>query len=162
MGVLDNLRNWREQKKAAAQAEVASWRLGRKFLYLTLIALLLGVLYCWAIWSLNYSTGSRAGTVRKLSHRGMVFKTWEGELQMSGILAPADNGHQAGDVTGQMIQGGNVWLFSVDENKKDVIAALEQAAAKGERVLLHYDEKYKGVFFRGDTKYFITKVEAAQ
>jgi hypothetical protein len=29
----------------------------------------------------------------------------------------------------------------------------------GKRVTLHYDEKYVQVFFLGDTKYFVTKVE---
>ena len=38
--------------------------------------------YFWVVLSWNYSTGERAGWVQKLSKKGWLCKTWEGELAM--------------------------------------------------------------------------------
>lgn len=37
----------------------------------------------------NYSTGERSGVVTKLSHKGIIFKSWEGQLLMA---LPASTG----------------------------------------------------------------------
>ena len=87
-----------------------------------------------------YSTGIRAGTVMKISHKGYLFKTYEGELNLGTVQQEP-------------------WAFSVDGDKKEVISILEEVAQSGERVKLHYEEKYVQFSWRGDTKYFVTKVE---
>ena len=48
------------------------------------VALLVGLpaLYLWAAMSWSYSSGERAGWVQKLSHKGWLCKTWEGELAL--------------------------------------------------------------------------------
>lgn len=43
---------------------------------------LLASLYTWLTLTWSYSDGERAGFVQKLSHKGFVCKTWEGELAM--------------------------------------------------------------------------------
>ncbi|UZR94641.1 hypothetical protein [Chondrinema litorale] len=86
----------------------------------------------------NYSTGTRGGIVMKISKKGYLFKTYEGQLDVGAINEP--------------------WSFSVDGGKEEVIQALDEAQQSGERVQLHYAEKYRTFFWRGDTKYFITKV----
>src|SRR3954470_15000995 len=52
-----------------------------------LVALPLLVFTLWAGITLNYtySTGNRAGFLQKISKRGWLCKTWEGELQLSAI-----------------------------------------------------------------------------
>jgi len=52
-----------------------------------LIALPLLVFTLWAGVTLNYtySSGDRAGFLQKISKRGWLCKTWEGELQLSAI-----------------------------------------------------------------------------
>ena len=42
-------------------------------------------LWTWITLSFAYSTGDRAGYVQKLSRKGWICKTWEGELAMANI-----------------------------------------------------------------------------
>ncbi|MDX2286131.1 MAG: hypothetical protein NW241_18325 [Bacteroidia bacterium] len=96
----------------------------------------------------TYSTGSRVGNVTKFSHKGLLFKTWEGQLTMGGLGQGAD-----GDLT------ANSWEFSVYPGDKEVIQAIDQAQSGGYKVKLHYKEKFFQFDWWGDTKYFIEKVE---
>ncbi len=138
------------EKRAAMNATVASWHIGRKLMYLLGFVMLLAILYAVVITNVNYSSGVRAGNVRKISKKGVIFKTYEGELQVGSAISASDI-----SATGL---GGNTWQFSV-VNEPEVIAALERAAATGDRVSLHYHEKYIKMFWAGDTKYFVYKVE---
>lgn len=92
-----------------------------------------------------YSEGERTGVLTKLSKKGYVWKTWEGELNLGGM---SDNG------------GGtavpNVWRFSVAD---DAVAQKMLPAATGaKRVTLKYTEVWKASFTQGQTDYFITGV----
>jgi hypothetical protein len=129
---------------------IASWRLKRKFAWI--VALILLGLVAWVLIVLYYpySDGTRTGIVRKLSHKGYVFKTWEGELQMSGFITPMDGA--------QLQTGGNLWNFSVDEGKQDIIKSLRDAESSGKRITLHYIERLRQFDWRGDTKYFVDGV----
>ncbi|MCS6988027.1 MAG: hypothetical protein NZM06_00730 [Chloroherpetonaceae bacterium] len=97
----------------------------------------------------SYSRGIRAGVVIKLSERGYLFKTYEGQLNIGtfGAFKNEDN------------QLTTVFEFSVPRDREDVIKALQEVSLTGERVSLHYEEKYFKFFWLGDTKYLITKVE---
>lgn len=50
-----------------------------------LVLLLLFGLYTWLVLSWSYSQGERAGYVQKLSEKGWLCKTWEGELAMINV-----------------------------------------------------------------------------
>jgi hypothetical protein len=95
----------------------------------------------WSILALSYtySSGERAGYLQKISRRGWVCKTWEGELQLSAI---------PGSVPEKFV-------FTV---RSDSVAALLNRY-NGERVVLNYDQ-HKGVpgSCFGDTEYFVTGV----
>ncbi|MEO0044061.1 MAG: hypothetical protein RL329_3509 [Bacteroidota bacterium] len=126
-----------------AKDELSSWNLLRKFIILASVAA-----FCFLIWGLflmyyNYSSGSRGGIVRKLSHKGFIFKTWEGELDMTNYAAMGAN---------------NIWYFSVCEDEAEVIKQLQDAEANHKRVSLYYKEKLRKFAWRGETKYFIDKV----
>ena len=97
----------------------------------------------------NYSQGTRAGTVVKMSHRGVLFKTYEGQLNLGGFSG--ETGSPA----------SSLWDFSVDASKDEIIKQLEDASLNGKRVKLYYNEKFYNFSWRGDTKYFIYKVETA-
>jgi hypothetical protein len=88
----------------------------------------------------NYSGGERVGHIIKISKKGYVFKTWEGQLN-----------------TGEIQQG--LWEFSVKQDDTEILDQLLEAMKIGNRVALHYDEKYVSLPFLGDTKNFITEVE---
>lgn len=109
---------------------------------LALIIVLPFVLFTiWSVLALNYtySSGERAGYLQKISKRGWICKTWEGELQLSAI-------------PGSMPEK---FIFTV---RSDSVAALLNKY-NGERVVLDY-QQHKGVpgSCFGDTEYFVTGV----
>jgi len=104
-----------------------------------LIALVAGYFAIVLNWS--YSMGERAGWVQKLSKKGWVCKTWEGEQALVSQPGAA----------------AEKFLFTVHD---DAVAA-DINRLMGKRVALHYEEKVglpTSCF--GDTRYFVTKVTA--
>ncbi len=82
----------------------------------------------------------------KISKKGVVFKTNEGELNMGGLrVGSTSDGLE-----------GNLWQFSILD--EDVLDQLK--ASEGKRVKLSYKQRYKSMFWQGDTDYFIVAVEA--
>ena len=136
-----------------AKNEVTSWHLMRKLFWLIGIVLVGFIIYAALIVYYPYSEGTRTGVLQKLSHKGYVIKTWEGELQMRGIMTGQD--------PNQMNMGGNIWQFSVGRGEDAVIQALQAAEAKGARVTLNYTQYSKQFSWRGETVYFVTKVTEA-
>src|SRR5215831_16847365 len=60
------------------------WKLWLPLIFIVLpIAVLAG--YTWLTLSFAYSSGERMGYVQKISRRGWVCKTWEGELAMTPV-----------------------------------------------------------------------------
>ncbi|WP_452220451.1 6-phosphogluconate dehydrogenase [Lacinutrix salivirga] len=110
-----------------------------KFLIKIGIGLLLVIAAYFAfIYFVTYSEGVRAGQLVKFSSKGVIFKTWEGEIS-------------------QGVSDAQLFEFSVEDSQKQVIEDLN--THQGRFVKLHYFERYSTLFWLGDTKYFITKVE---
>ncbi len=111
------------------------------FLPLLVIVLAVCLFASWARITLHfvYSEGERAGYVQKISKKGWVCKTWEGELAMSTFPGTAPQ----------------IFTFSV---RDDAVAEKIENAA-GQRVALSY-EQHKGVpgSCFAETEYFITSV----
>jgi hypothetical protein len=106
--------------------------------FLVVLALLVAG-YFWAVLSWSYSVGERAGWLQKLSQKGWLCKTWEGELIMVAV-------------PGSMPEK---FYFTVHDDK----LAQSINRAMGKRVFLSYEEKVglpTSCF--GDTRYFITGV----
>lgn len=93
----------------------------------------------------NFSSGYRVGRIIKVSEKGYVFKTYEGQLNTGGF-SEGD-----GDMT------SSIWNFSVRRGDDEILDQLKNA--NKEMVRLYYDEKFIRIPVLGDTKYFITKVE---
>lgn len=121
--------------------------LGRRALklVLALIAILaLGfALYLWGALSWSYSSGERAGFMQKLSKKGWLCKTWEGELSMVALPGAAPEKFE----------------FTV---RDDEVAARINAAV-GKRVALQY-EQHKGLPGNcfGETEYFVTDLKIVE
>jgi len=99
--------------------------------------------YFWLVFSWSYSTGERAGWVQKMSKKGWICKTWEGELSMISMPGAAPEKFQ----------------FTV----RDDAVADRINRAMGKRVALHYEEKVglpTSCF--GETRYFVTRVTEVQ
>ena len=125
---------------------------GKKVLSTILVLLvLIGIGTFSFLYFGTYSEGVRSGVIMKVSKRGVVFKTYEGQLNMEGFGAvDTDN------------QFSEVWEFSIEKSHSEIIEKLEKAALDGERVNLEYVERYSAFPWRGDTKYFVTKVDFHQ
>jgi hypothetical protein len=95
--------------------------------------------WTWLTLNMSYSSGERVGYVQKISKKGWVCKTWEGELAMVNLPGTAPQ----------------IFGFSVRDDK--VAQQLEDAA--GKRVALDY-EQHRGVPSAcfGETEYFVIKV----
>ena len=103
-----------------------------------LVGLVLGI---WTLITLNYtySSGERAGYVQKISQKGWICKTWEGEIATANL-------------PGAMPQ---IFAFSV----RDDAVAHEIEKLAGQRVSLGYEE-HPGIPTTcfGDTAHFIVRV----
>ncbi len=100
-------------------------------------------LYFWAALSWSYSSGERAGWVQKLSNKGWLCKTWEGELALVSLPGTTPEKFQF-----------TIW--------DDAVAA-QVTRAMGKRVSLHYEEKVglPGSCF-GDTRYYVTGIAVSE
>lgn len=113
-----------------------------------LTALTMGVIWFSFIYWGVYDEGVRAGNVLRISKKGILFKTYEGQLNLQTFGA---------------LKGANPIMesfeFSVEGDEEEVLRQLQTVALSGERVNLHYVKRYSTFPWRGETKYFITKVE---
>ena len=57
--------------------------------FAVLSILLAFALYIWAVLSWSYSEGERAGFLQKVSYKGWICKTWEGEQIRAWASLPA-------------------------------------------------------------------------
>ncbi len=108
----------------------------KAFIYSLLALVVAGAGYMfWANWT--YSEGTRTGYLMKLSKKGYVFKTYEGQINLGGF--------QESDNTTIL---GNTWAFSVQN--ENIIKKLEDL--EGKKVSLRYKEKNKSMPWQGETK----------
>jgi hypothetical protein len=117
----------------------------KRFLIIALVVGL-GVL-AFLYWGV-YESGVMAGKVLRITEKGILFKTYEGKLNLEsfGALKGASPIAETFD-------------FSVTTDQTEVIGQLQEVALSGERVNLHFVKRYVRFPWRGDTKYFIEKVE---
>lgn len=97
--------------------------------------------YTWAVLNWSYSVGDRAGYVQKLSKKGWVCKTWEGEIAL--VTMPGTVAEK--------------FYFTV----RDESIAKQINDSIGKRIVLEYEEHVglpTSCF--GETGYFITGVKA--
>lgn len=119
----------------------------RILLGLVILLILAGSYYYWG----SYSNGMRSGVVVKISNKGYLFKTWEGQMNLLTF----------GAVRSQNMVSES-FEFSVASDEEAVIKELEAASLSGERVSLHYVERFAVFPWRGDTRYFVVRVERQQ
>jgi hypothetical protein len=110
----------------------------RALLTLVVLAVLVAVGWTWFSLRWAYSEGDRAGVLQKLSRKGWICKTWEGEVAQYVVAGVAPQ----------------IWSFSV---RSDVVAQ-QLAAQVGRNVQLHYTE-HVGIPTRcfAETPYFVQR-----
>jgi len=106
------------------------------------VAVVVAVLaaYIWIAFHWSYSEGERAGFMQKLSSKGWICKTWEGELSLVALPGAAPE----------------KFIFTVRDDA--VAARINQLV--GQRVALVY-EQHKGLPTScfGETEYFVNDIK---
>ena len=100
-------------------------------------------LYTWSALTWTYSSGERAGYVQKLSKKGWICKTWEGEMALVSI---------PGTVSEK-------FYFTVRDDS--IVALINQTI--GKRVAVMY-QQHKGIPTScfGDTEYFVAGLKVVE
>ena len=106
------------------------------------LVVLLGLIfsaYTWIALSWSYSTGERAGLMQKISRKGWLCKTWEGELLLTSMPGAIPEKFE----------------FTVRDDE----LANQLVERTGQRLVLTYAQ-HKGVPSScfGDTEYFVEKM----
>jgi hypothetical protein len=116
----------------------------RVVIFGTIVAIaILSFLY-WGV----FERGVMAGKVLRISEKGLMFKTFEGKLSLESFGALKGVSPVA-----------ETFDFSVESTEPETIQQLNEVALSGERVNLHFKKRFMTFPWRGDTKYFVTKVE---
>ncbi|HEX4986266.1 MAG TPA: hypothetical protein VFV71_09405 [Burkholderiales bacterium] len=113
--------------------------ISRSIVSLLVVSALLFAAYTWVVLNWSYSAGERAGYVQKISRKGWMCKTWEGELAL--VTMPGTVAEK--------------FHFTV----RDDAVADQINRSIGRRVSLYYEE-HIGVPLScfGDTGHYITGV----
>src|SRR5205814_1526280 len=99
--------------------------------------------YTWVTLHWSYSDGERAGYVQKLSRKGWLCKTWEGEMAM--VTMPGTVAEK--------------FAFTV----REPAVAAKLNANVGKRMALHYEQhKWIPTSCFGDSEYFVTDVRVTE
>ena len=115
----------------------------------------------WGIYqgignNIEYSKGQRVGVVNKISEKGLIWKTKEGQLSLEGRTS-------TGDYT-----GAGIWNFSIDksakhgENINALNSQIKQEMENGQRVKITYRQPLATWPWRADTTYLIQSVESLE
>lgn len=120
----------------------------KKIFLISATVIILGLLVFGYIWYyVPYSdSGVKAGILNNVKHKGIVFKTYEGELIQSGFR-PGQQGLQS-----------NEFQFSVDDED----LAIKLMAMSGQHVKLHYKEYYGRLPWRGYSRYVVDSIVSAE
>jgi hypothetical protein len=92
----------------------------------------------------TYSEGYRAGLLQKFSHKGAIFKTYEGEMILSSVSSTRD-----------VAIASDKFLFSVVN--KSIIRQFD--TLQGQSVIVHYRQKNAPLFWHGDSPYLVDSIK---
>ena len=85
---------------------------------------------------ITFSDGDRTGKVVKFSNKGILVKTWEGQMALTDV---------------------RTFNFTVRDTA--LVEKIKTASKAGKKVTLTYEQKLGKWFWQGDTTYWITAVE---
>jgi len=121
---------------------VSRFRKFRRNFIIILLLLLAGLVY-WKYF-FTYSEGYRTGLLQKFSHKGTMFKTYEGELILSSIRSQA-----------HVALASEKFYFSVtDESTAKKLENLQ-----GHFITVKYKMKNGTLPWRGDSPYLVDSVK---
>ena len=119
-----------------------------KYVFITIFFLLIisSVFFYWKYYY-TYSDGFRSGMLQKLSHKGNLMKTYEGELVLSSISS-----------TNNIALASEKFYFSIEIDS----LAKRMMDYEGKKVRVHYKQKKGTLSWRGDSEYIVDAVTVEQ
>jgi hypothetical protein len=123
-------------KKTGAFKKFMRW-------FFFILIVVLGLFGYWKYFY-TYSDGYRSGLLQKLSHKGNIFKTYEGELVQRSIVS-----------TNNVGIASEKFYFSVASDS----VAKTMMGLEGKYVRLHYLQKNGTLPWRGESEYIVDAVE---
>jgi hypothetical protein len=136
-------------KTNSNSSEISKWmvlkRKIRKILYLLLILIVVFTgIFIYYKYYYSYSDGYRAGLLQKFSHKGNLFKTYEGEMIISNVTSNTT-----------VTLASEKFFFSV--TSQDLAKQLD--TIQGRMVIVHYLQKNGALLWRGDSEYLVDSVK---
>lgn len=125
------------------QTKATARKIFRRFLWIAFAGFLLFSTGYYCCRTYPKSEGTRTGVLFKISKKGYLFKTYEGQLHLGGSA---------------MMTQQSVWDFSA--KNQNVYEKLQQF--EGKMVKCHYHELVNTFVWQGDTDYIVYDVEAVQ
>jgi hypothetical protein len=136
----------------SAVTKVSRWsetkrKIRKVFLwFISLILILISIFIYWKYFY-TYSSGYRAGLLQKFSHRGNIFKTYEGEMILSSVSSNMN-----------VTIASEKFYFSVTKSS----LAKQLDTIQGRMVIVHYKQKNGVLFWQGDSEYLVDSVKRLQ
>jgi hypothetical protein len=115
--------------------------------WLVVIIVLVAISTVYVKYFYTYSEGYRAGLLQKFSHKGAIFKTYEGEMILSSVSSTRD-----------VAIASDKFQFSVIN--KSLIRQFDML--QGQPVIVHYKQKNAPAFWRGDSQYLVDSIKLKQ
>ena len=114
-------------------------------LFFVILLILSGYFY-WKYY-FTYSSGNRYGLLQKFSHKGNVFKTYEGEMILSSVRSNVN-----------MPLASEKFFFSVTSKR----VANQLMDLQGRNITVHYKEKNGTLAWRGESRYVVDSIRVEQ
>ncbi|MDQ3683750.1 MAG: hypothetical protein M3352_11875 [Bacteroidota bacterium] len=115
-------------------------------IFMIVLFLILSVFIYWRYF-FTYSSGNRYGLLQKFSHKGNLFKTYEGEMILSSIRS-----------NNNVPLASEKFFFSVTDKN----VANQLMNVQGKFLTVHYKEKKGTLSFRGDSPYIVDSIKVEQ
>jgi len=119
-------------------------KMKRIFVWFCILVVAGAAVFIYFKYFFTYSEGYRAGLLQKFSRKGVIFKTYEGEMILSSVSSSAN-----------VAIASEKFLFSVIN--KSLVRQLD--TIQGENVIVHYIQKNGSVFWRGDSEYLVDSIK---
>lgn len=116
----------------------------KKIVIIFLLTLIVALGVAYAISNIKSSEGTQAGVLIRFAQKGVVIKTYEGELNIGGM-----------NTVPNTAQANQIWSFSV----RDKATADKLMQMAGRKVSLHYGEVVNSMPWQGQTNYFVDGAE---
>jgi hypothetical protein len=131
--------------KAVTKPKSKLRRTIRKYFYIVLTFFIF-IVAAYIYWSFffTFSDGYRTGMLQEFSHKGNIFKTYEGEMILSSVQSNKN-----------VTLASEKFLFSVTD--KNVAFRLD--TLQGRNVIVHYTQKNNTLPWRGETTFIVNSVK---